>query len=212
MKERFATIGTLVCLTVLTGLTLVFALAIFPGTEAIRWFFVTSAMVLARLDAPAWVQAIGSIAAIAGAVGTVMYQNAKQHARDRMAAREKDESIERMAVEIANRLRQSAAEMHFRFGRMALNSLPLQAIKHLDELRRPLEEVPFWNSSDYEFVNAAMSLRADLSWAILEAPDVNGKYAVELITDACTRFFTVRHAQRESKALKQEGRHAAALP
>jgi hypothetical protein len=78
MKERFATIGTLVCLTILIALLLVYALAIFPGTEAIRWFFATSAVVVSRLDAPAWMQAIGSLAAVFGAAGGIWWQVRRQ--------------------------------------------------------------------------------------------------------------------------------------
>ena len=68
MKEKLIEVGTLLCVAVLTCLLLVHALAIFPGVPAIRWFLVTSAVVLGRLDAPAWVQAVGSVVAILVAV------------------------------------------------------------------------------------------------------------------------------------------------
>ncbi|MDP9893230.1 hypothetical protein J2W32_001465 [Variovorax boronicumulans] len=74
MKEKLLGWGTLICLAVLTCLLLVHALAIFPGVSAIRWFFVTSALVLGRLDAPAWVQAVGSISAIVGAAWIAGWQ------------------------------------------------------------------------------------------------------------------------------------------
>jgi len=67
MKQRLQSWGTLLCLFVLTCLLLIHTLAVFPGVPAIRWFFVTSALVLGRLDAPAWVQALGSILAIVAA-------------------------------------------------------------------------------------------------------------------------------------------------
>ncbi|OAK66074.1 hypothetical protein A3K87_09930 [Variovorax paradoxus] len=97
MKEKLVTVGTLVCLFVLTCLLLIHALAIFPGVTAIRWFFVTSAVVLGRLDAPAWVQAVGSIVAIAAAGGTAVWQTYAARrdasARDRKATSEKAMAI-----------------------------------------------------------------------------------------------------------------------
>ncbi|WP_395351022.1 hypothetical protein [Variovorax sp. UC122_21] len=82
MKERLLSWGTLLCLVVLTCLLLVHALAIFPGVLAMRWFFVTTAAVLGRLDAPAWVQAVGSILAIVAAAFFVRYQHSLERQRD----------------------------------------------------------------------------------------------------------------------------------
>jgi hypothetical protein len=97
MKEKLVTAGTLVCLVVLLCLLLMYALAIFPGVPAIRWFFVTSAIVLGRLDAPAWVQAVGSIVAIAAAGGTAIWQTSA--ARREATARERKAATERaMAI------------------------------------------------------------------------------------------------------------------
>ncbi|MDR6453936.1 hypothetical protein [Variovorax paradoxus] len=83
MKEKLTTVGTLACLVLLTCLLLVHALAIFPGGAAIRWFFVAFATMIARLDAPAWVQAIGSIVAILAAIGIAMWQRQSDHRKDR---------------------------------------------------------------------------------------------------------------------------------
>ncbi|WP_261803369.1 hypothetical protein [Variovorax sp. PAMC26660] len=91
MKEKFLSWGTLLCLAVLTCLLLVHALAIFPGVPAIRWFFVTCAVVLGRLDVPAWVQAVGSVAAIGAAIAIASWQRSEErtasHVRNLAAAR-----------------------------------------------------------------------------------------------------------------------------
>lgn len=80
MKEKLIEVGTLLCVAVLTCLLLVHALAIFPGVPAIRWFLVTSAVVLGRLDAPAWVQAVGSVVAILVAVA-IPWQQRREEAK-----------------------------------------------------------------------------------------------------------------------------------
>ncbi|MGJ7555905.1 hypothetical protein ACSFBI_18050 [Variovorax sp. RB3P1] len=82
MKERLLSIGTFLCVALLTALLLVHTLAIFPGTPAMRWFFAASATVLSRLDAPAWVQAVGSILAIVAAAFFVKYQHSLELRRD----------------------------------------------------------------------------------------------------------------------------------
>lgn len=88
MKARLLSWGALICLIVLTGLLMVHALAIFPGITAIRWFLARSAAVIGRIDAPAWVQAVGSIVAIFAAIGIAMWQrrNDRQHAHERALA------------------------------------------------------------------------------------------------------------------------------
>ena len=77
----------MLCLAVLTGLLLVHALAIFPGAPAIRWFFRSSAVVLGRLDAPAWVQAIFSVVAIFAAIGIALWQRRSEKASAQQTAR-----------------------------------------------------------------------------------------------------------------------------
>lgn len=86
MKEKLLSWGTLLCLAVLTCLLLVHALAIFPGVSAIRWFFATSAVVFGRLDAPAWVQAVGSVVAIFSAIGIAMWQRLAEKKAERSRA------------------------------------------------------------------------------------------------------------------------------
>jgi len=78
MKERLLSWGTLLCLIVLTTLVLIHALAVFPGVEAMRWFFRTTATVISRLDAPAWAQAITAALAIVAASAAVVWQQRKQ--------------------------------------------------------------------------------------------------------------------------------------
>lgn len=78
MKERFLSWGTLLCLFVLTTLVLIHALAVFPGVEAMRWFFRTTATVVSRLDAPAWAQAVTAALAILAASAAVVWQQRKQ--------------------------------------------------------------------------------------------------------------------------------------
>lgn len=78
MKERLLSWGALLCLFVLTCLMLGYALVIYPGGPAIRWFLATSAVVLGRLDAPAWVQAIGSVAAIVAAIAIASWQRKEE--------------------------------------------------------------------------------------------------------------------------------------
>jgi hypothetical protein len=85
MKERLISGGTLLCLAVLTGLLLVHTLAIFPGASAIRWFFRSSVVVLGRLDAPSWVQAVGSVLAILVAVAVPMWQRHAERTRAAMS-------------------------------------------------------------------------------------------------------------------------------
>ena len=87
MKEKLVTVGTLMCLVVLTCLLFVHALAIFPGAPAFRWFVVTSAVALARLDAPAWVQAVGSVIAIVAAIGIALWQRHSEQVESRKRAR-----------------------------------------------------------------------------------------------------------------------------
>lgn len=83
MKERLMSMGTLLCLAVLTCLLLVHGLAIFPGASAVQRFFASSAVVLGRLDAPAWVQAVGSVLAILVAVAVPMWQRRAERAQQR---------------------------------------------------------------------------------------------------------------------------------
>lgn len=78
MKEKLVTLGTFACLFVLTCLLLVHALAIFPGVPAIRWFMGQCATVIGRLDAPAWVQAVGSVLAIGVAIAIPVQQQRRQ--------------------------------------------------------------------------------------------------------------------------------------
>lgn len=101
MKEKFLSWGTLLCLAVLTCLLLVHALAIFPGVPAMRWFFVTSAVVLGRLDAPAWVQAIFSIVAIFTAIGIAMWQ---RHSEKQIAQRTSRATVMIIGAAIDSRL------------------------------------------------------------------------------------------------------------
>lgn len=89
MKERFVSTGAFLCLAVLTCLLLMYALAIFPGIPGIRWFFKTSVAVLGRLDAPAWVQAVGSVVAIFASGGIAWWQLRATNASARVAARQK---------------------------------------------------------------------------------------------------------------------------
>lgn len=96
MKEKLVSVGTLLCLAVLTCLLLVHALAIFPGVPAIRWFFVTSAIAIARLDAPAWVQAIGSIGAILAATAIAGWQ--ARNARLQQDKARRDDAIAKAAA------------------------------------------------------------------------------------------------------------------
>ena len=86
MKEKLVTTGTLVCLVVLSSLLVTYALVIFPGVPAIRWFLVTSAVVLGRLDFPAWVQAVGSVAAILVAVAVPWHQRRQEVAAAKRTA------------------------------------------------------------------------------------------------------------------------------
>lgn len=144
MKERFATVGTLVCLTVLTCLTLVFALAIFPGTDAIRWFFATCAVVISRLDAPAWVQAIAAaIAIVAGAVG-LYWQAGQQHRLE--AARITNEEVRRLRI-------MWSAVVDLRIRLKASTGLELGPFQtdwdRVDEAVRLLREVPLFEVPDW---------------------------------------------------------------
>ncbi|WP_447746877.1 hypothetical protein [Variovorax boronicumulans] len=81
--DKFAAVGTFVGIAVLALMLLIHALAVFPGVSAIRWFFQGTATVLGRLDAPAWVQAIGSILAIvaAGAIAGWQARESRLEAR-----------------------------------------------------------------------------------------------------------------------------------
>lgn len=110
MKERLVSIGTFLCVALLTALLLVHALAIFPGTPAMRWFFASSATVLSRLDAPAWVQAVGSILAIVAAAFFVKYQHSLELQRD--AENDKKARMRRYLV-LAELVRATAAHAEF---------------------------------------------------------------------------------------------------
>lgn len=78
MKAKLLSGGTLICLAVLACLFLVNALSIYPGVDAMRWFFRTSAVVLSRLDAPAWAQAGTAAVAIAAGAIAVVWQQRQQ--------------------------------------------------------------------------------------------------------------------------------------
>lgn len=99
MKERLLSWGTLLCLVVLTCLLLVHTLAIYPGEAAVRWFFVTAAVAIARSDGPSWVQAVGSIVAIAAAIWIAMWQRRQDHAKEKRAARARDRTIVDMTAD-----------------------------------------------------------------------------------------------------------------
>jgi hypothetical protein len=72
MKKELGTTGASVGATVLACLFGGLALAIYPGWAAIgRW--------AERADAPAWVQAVGSILAILAAIGIAMWQRRVDH-------------------------------------------------------------------------------------------------------------------------------------
>ncbi|MBB4225177.1 hypothetical protein [Variovorax guangxiensis] len=88
MKEKIVSVGTLLCLLVLTCLLLIHALAIFPGIASIRWFFTAVSAVLGRLDAPAWVQAIGSIGAILAAAAIAGWQARSARIQQQRSRRE----------------------------------------------------------------------------------------------------------------------------
>jgi hypothetical protein len=144
MKERFASIGTAVCLMVLTGLLLVFALAIFPGTDATRWFFATSAVVISRLDAPAWVQAIAaSIAIIAGAAG-LYWQAGHQHRTN--TARIEAEEVRRLHI-----LWSALVDMRARLRASSWHELgPFQTDwDRVDEAVQLLREIPLFDVPDW---------------------------------------------------------------
>ncbi|CAN7258641.1 hypothetical protein LJR084_001205 [Variovorax sp. LjRoot84] len=71
MRDELGTTGAVVGMVVLTSLFGGLALAIYPGWAAIgAW--------LDRVDAPAWVQAVGSIAAIFAAVLISVFQQRRQ--------------------------------------------------------------------------------------------------------------------------------------
>jgi hypothetical protein len=99
MKEKFLSWGTLLCLAVLTCLLLMHTLAIFPGVPAIRWFFVATAVAIARADGPAWVQAVGSIVAIVAAIGIAMWQRHNDQAKEKRAVRARDKTIVDMTAD-----------------------------------------------------------------------------------------------------------------
>lgn len=84
MKEKLLSWSTLLCLAVLTCLFLVSALSIYPGVDAMRWFFRTSAVVLSRLDAPAWAQAGTAAGAIVAGAVAVVWQQRQQLQASRM--------------------------------------------------------------------------------------------------------------------------------
>lgn len=170
MKERFATIGTLVCLTVLTGLTLVFALAIFPGTEAIRWFFATSAMVISRLDAPAWVQAVGSILTIFFAWKGIAWQ--LRHAEESRIRdkREKDTALTRGCLHVltdarralshtTGKMRRHIAGNHQSFGTERLEEMQ-HILRSLVAKDLPPRVVPFVLIAQREVAYSMAALRA----------------------------------------------------
>lgn len=78
MKKELGTTGALIGATVLACLFGGLALAIYPGWPAIgRW--------AERADAPAWVQAVGSVAAILAAVGIAAWQRHSERTQQRRA-------------------------------------------------------------------------------------------------------------------------------
>lgn len=90
MKDRFSSPGTAAALWVLVGLVLIhLVLSILMRPEA-AIFLTKVASVASRGDAPAWVQAVGSIVAIFAAIGVAMWQrkasNREAEVRARAAA------------------------------------------------------------------------------------------------------------------------------
>lgn len=128
MKEKLVTVGTLVCLFVLTCLLLVHALAIFPGVPAIRWFFVTTAVAVGRLDAPAWVQAVGSIVAIFAAIGIAMWQRHSDKKVARNAARATVMVVGAAIDSLVHTLIGTAQAMHHEFTHPCAATAPERAI------------------------------------------------------------------------------------
>ena len=80
MKKELGTTGASIGATVLACLFGGLALAIYPGWAAIgRW--------AERADAPAWVQAVGSVAAILAAVGIAAWQRHADKEAEKKTAR-----------------------------------------------------------------------------------------------------------------------------
>lgn len=86
MKEELGTAGAVVGMMVLACLFGGLALAVYPGWATVGVFL--SENLLLTKEAPAWVQAVGSIAAIVGSLWVARYQLQKQAERDVAAARE----------------------------------------------------------------------------------------------------------------------------
>ncbi|MBB3637163.1 hypothetical protein [Variovorax atrisoli] len=162
MKERLLNWGTLLSLVVLTCLLLVHALAIFPGVTAIRWFFVTSAAVFGRLDAPTWVQAVGSLVAIGVAIAVPAGQFKRESLR---RSREKAADRARLVgvhVAIAERAMSALvrAEAHVArtvgFQEDWSSTTPLVDEADLEVVR--LSQLPFQDLPSYEEVRTAYNL------------------------------------------------------
>ena len=80
MKEDLGTPGAAIGVAVLALLFVSLALAIYPGWAAIGVW-------MNRADAPAWVQAVGSVVAIAVAVALPYYQSGENKRQARQQAR-----------------------------------------------------------------------------------------------------------------------------
>jgi hypothetical protein len=162
MKEKLVTVGTLVCLFVLTCLLLVHALAIFPGVPAIRWFFVTSAVVLGRLDAPAWVQAIGSVGAILGAAAIAGWQ--ARNARLQQVQSRKDDAIAKAAA-VKGILRRVSIVINNAERNIEPNSTAVTlAIEQVELMQATIRRLPVFEIPTAELVFLVQRVDRDLHY------------------------------------------------
>lgn len=183
MKERFASIGTLLCLAVLSCLTLGYALAIFPGVAAIRWFFKISAVVFLRLDAPSWVQAVGSILAIVAASGGIAWQIRHSEAMRSREKHEKDVALARGCLHVVRDARRAVSHTTKKM-RDALRGQPMRFdAERLEEVQYilraliakdlPSQVVPFVLIAQREVAYSLVSTRALRDGSAVSAMRIN---------------------------------------
>lgn len=174
-----ATVGALALVLLFGGLTL----AIYPGWGAIGGW-------LSRIDAPAWVQAVGSVTAILAAIWIAL-------SSERSRKREKEESSARetaLAIAIVDRLNSFCKTNSIVYTAAVHTTPALRAAfsNTLNQQFSALLQTPLWQleNSILSLEISSLQLQANLAISELEHGRHSGGSAFYVLREQCESFLT----------------------